>query len=83
MSPRLSGAQREVTHLYRRVLRAAKQKDGGSGSTTELVRAEFREKARRVSLDAGVCVILETSLWVCVCGTSPANQLRCAVFSWP
>lgn len=41
---RLSGVQREVTQLYRRVLRAAKLKDGGAGTTTKLVRAEFREQ---------------------------------------
>lgn len=46
MSARLSGVQREVNQLYRRVLRAAKLKDGGSGSTTELVKTEFREQAR-------------------------------------
>ena len=39
--------QREMHQLYRRVLRAAKLKDGGSGSTTELVKTEFREQARK------------------------------------
>lgn len=46
MAARLSGVQREVNQLYRRLLRAAKLKDGGgwAGSTTELVRAEFRSQ---------------------------------------
>lgn len=44
MAPRLSGVQLEVIHLFRRMIRAARLKDGGSGSTTELVRREFREK---------------------------------------
>lgn len=50
MSARLSGVQREVNQLYRRVLRAAKLKDGGSGSTTRLVKTEFREQARKEGL---------------------------------
>lgn len=45
---RLSGVQREMNQLYRRLLRAAKLKDGGGhrweGTTTGLVRAEFREQ---------------------------------------
>lgn len=46
MSGRMSGVQREVTHLYRRVLRAARVKDAESGSTTttELVKSEFRHE---------------------------------------
>lgn len=44
MTPRLSGVQLEVIHLFRRMIRASRLKDGGSGSTTELVRREFREK---------------------------------------
>ena len=44
MAPRLSGVQLEAVHLFRRLLRAAKSKDGGAGSTTELVRREFRQK---------------------------------------
>lgn len=46
MSGRTSGVQREVTHLYRRVLRAARLKDSESNSmsTSDLVKAEFREK---------------------------------------
>lgn len=46
MSARLSGVQREVNRLYRLLLRAAKVKDGGgwTGTTTALVRAEFREQ---------------------------------------
>lgn len=46
MSVKMSGIQREVASLYRQVLRAAKLKDGGSGSTTALVRAEFREQVK-------------------------------------
>ncbi|CAN0235189.1 unnamed protein product [Pylaiella littoralis] len=49
MSARLSGVQREVHQLYRRLLRAAREKDGGGrAGTTELVRAEFREQAESV-----------------------------------
>ncbi|CAM9370097.1 unnamed protein product [Hapterophycus canaliculatus] len=50
MAARLSGVQREANQLYRRLLRAAKLKDGGgwAGSTTELVRAEFRSQAESV-----------------------------------
>ncbi|CAB1099860.1 unnamed protein product [Ectocarpus sp. CCAP 1310/34] len=51
MSARLSGVQREVNKLYRLLLRAARVKDGGewAGSTTELVRAEFRAQAESVA----------------------------------
>eukprot|EP00752_Nemacystus_decipiens_P002550 g2391.t1 len=50
MATRLSGVQREVNQLYRLLLRAAKLKDGGGwdGTTTALVRAEFREQAASV-----------------------------------
>lgn len=46
MTARLSGVQREVHQLYRLLLRAAKLKDGEGrgGTTTALVRAEFREQ---------------------------------------
>lgn len=53
MAARLSGVQREANQLYRRLLRAAKLKDGGgwAGSTTELVRAEFRSQVCTCCLD--------------------------------
>lgn len=53
MSARLSGVQREVNQLYRLLLRAARVKDGGewAGSTTELVRAEFRAQVCEVTQD--------------------------------
>lgn len=44
MVTRASGLQREVLSLYRQVLRAARTKDVGSGSTTAFVRAEFRQQ---------------------------------------
>lgn len=60
MSARLSGVQREVNHLYRRILRAARVKDGGLGSTTELVRAEFREQARSSVSKRSVAILSST-----------------------
>lgn len=46
MSGRTSGVQREVIHLYRQVLRAARVKDTESRSTrtSDLVKAEFRHQ---------------------------------------
>lgn len=46
MPSRTSGVQREVIHLYRQVLRAARVKDVESSSTrtSDLVKAEFRHQ---------------------------------------
>lgn len=46
MAARASGLQRDVLHLYRDLLRAAKLK--GGPSTARFVREEFREKAFNV-----------------------------------
>lgn len=47
MAPRASGLQLDVLHLYRELLRAARQK--GGPNTMRFVREEFRSKAQSVS----------------------------------